>query len=57
MQTFRKWHSKYVPDVLPLWKLVNAVWDAIVNKRDATVAFETAIEALRKCICAPSLLM
>ncbi|KAI2511442.1 histidine kinase [Fragilaria crotonensis] len=49
MKTLRKWYSIHVPDVQRLWKLVSAEWDAIVNKKDATAAFDAAIEALHQC--------
>jgi predicted ATPase len=49
MKTLRKWHLDGVPDVQPLWKLVNAEWDAIVKKKDTTAAYDEAIEALHEC--------
>ena len=49
MKTLRKWFLDNVPDVQPLWRLVTAEWDAIVKKKDTTVAFDAAIEALHQC--------
>ncbi|KAI2491793.1 histidine kinase [Fragilaria crotonensis] len=49
MKTLRKWYFDGVPDVQPLWKLVNAEWDAIINKEDTTAAFDLAIEDLHRC--------
>ena len=49
MKKLRKWYLDNVPDVQPLWKLVNAEWDSIVKKKDTTAAFDMAIEALHQC--------
>ena len=49
MKIIRKWFLDTVPDVQPLWKLINAEWDAIVKKKDTTAAFDDAIEDLRQC--------
>jgi hypothetical protein len=49
MKTLKKWYLDNVPDVQPLWSLANAEWDAIVKKKDATAAFDAAIEALHQC--------
>ena len=49
MKPLRKWYRDNVPDVQPLWKLVNAEWDAIVKNEDATSDFDAAIEMLHQC--------
>ncbi|KAI2500673.1 histidine kinase [Fragilaria crotonensis] len=49
MKTLRKWYLDNVPDVQPLWSLVNAEWDAIVKKKNTAAAFDAAIEALHQC--------